>query len=419
MNKTLLASLLAMPLALAQTAALANPEYPTWSFSGYGTAALTASSTDQAQFARPNQSSGASRRPVTGVDSNLGLQGVVQANEWLSATVQALVRKDGDEGFEGELAWAFAKAKLGEHLSVRVGRIGLPVFMISDYRNVGYANTLLRPPGEVYSQISFGNVDGVDATYQHSVGGVNLSAQLALGKTRAESSSGPDTVVHIDAKKIVAVNLVAERGPLTLRFGHATSQISVTDSSGLNSVINGLRAVGAGYRFDALGQLADRLQVIDKKGTFTSLGLMLDWNDIVLQSEYARRRLDAYNAPTNSWYAMAGYRYGKVLPYYSHSELSVAGRMLNTVPQACPPGFPAACTPTLRQLSAGVNALINQQGEQSTDTIGVRWDFHRAAALKVQIDRVRPKGSPVSLIQQAPGFRGPVTVGAVAVDFVF
>lgn len=418
MNKRILASLLAMPLALAQTAAQAQ-EYPAWSFKGYGTAALTASNTDQAQFARPNQASGASRRPVTGVDSNLGLQGGVQANEWLSATVQALVRKDGDEGFEPELAWAFVKAKLGEHLSVRVGRIGLPVFMISDYRNVGYANTLLRPPGEVYSQVSFDNVDGIDATYRHSVGSFDLSAQLALGRTRAELSSGANSVVHIDAKQIVALNLVAERGPLTLRFGHASSQISVTDSTGLNSVINGLRAVGAGFRFPALGQLADSLQVIDKKGTFTSVGLMLDHNDIVLQSEYARRRLDAYTAPTNSWYAMAGYRFGKVLPYVSHAKLSVAGRVRNTVPQACPPGFPAVCTPTLRQLSAGVDALVNQQGEQSTDTIGVRWDFHRAAAVKLQLDRVRPKNGIVSMIAPAPGFRGPVTVGAVAVDFVF
>ena len=46
---------------------------------------------------------------------------------------------------------------------MRVGRVGLPVFMISDYRNVGYANTMLRPPAEMYSQVPINSIDGVDA----------------------------------------------------------------------------------------------------------------------------------------------------------------------------------------------------------------------------------------------------------------
>ena len=93
------------------------------------------------------------------------------------------------------------------------------------------------------------------------------------------------------------------------------------------------------------------------------------------------------------------------------------------MPAACPAGYPAACTPTLQALSAGVNALSRrrQPGQHSTDTIGVRWDFYRSAALKVQIDRVRPSRQrrPGLFLAPAAGFTGPVTVGAVALDFVF
>jgi hypothetical protein len=39
--------------------------------------------------------------------------------------------------------------------------------------------------------------------------------------------------------------------------------------------------------------------------------------------------------------------------------------------------------------------------------------------LKVQFDRVRPSQAAGLLINPQPGFRGPVTVGAVALDFVF
>jgi hypothetical protein len=105
----------------------------------------------------------------------------------LSFTGQGLVRKNVTDNFGAELTWAFAKAKVNDQLSVRVGRMGLPVYMISDYRNVGYANTMLRPPVEMYTQVLLESIDGVDATYQTAVGETNISSQLAYGVTENES----------------------------------------------------------------------------------------------------------------------------------------------------------------------------------------------------------------------------------------
>lgn len=88
MNKKILASLLALPLvapvALAQDNAV--------KISGFGTAALTWSDDDRAEFGRPNQASGAADNFRTGVDSNLGLQADYAVNSWLSLTAQGLVR---------------------------------------------------------------------------------------------------------------------------------------------------------------------------------------------------------------------------------------------------------------------------------------------------------------------------------------
>ena len=160
----------------------------------------------------------------------------------------------------------------------------------------------------------------------------------------------------------------------------------------------------------------------DKKASFTSLGATLDWNNIVMQSEYAKRKTDSYVNDTTSWYVMGGYRIGKFLPYYSHAKLTIDGNVDNHMPAACPAGYPAACTPTLVALN-GVVANLRytgvSQGAQQTDTIGLRWDFHSSVALKVQFDRVRPSQAAGLLINPQPGFRGPVTVGAVALDFVF
>lgn len=418
MNKRFYATLLAMPLALSNAFADDATGGPAVKISGFGTAAMTWADTDRAEFSRPNQSAGVGRSGRTGVDSNLGLQANVAANDWLSGTVQGLVRKDGDDNYGAELAWAFAKAQVSDHLSLRVGRMGLPVFMISDYRNVGYANTMLRPPGDVYSQVPLNSIDGIDATYQRAFGDINLTAQLAVGSTKTDIASNK-TVVHLEGKSITALNLVAERGPLTLRFGRADTRITIDDSTAQNNLIGGLRATAVRANMPSLATLANELVLKDKKASFTSVGMGLDWNNIVVQSEYAKRKTDSYVNDTTSWYLMGGYRIGKFLPYYSHSNLSVDHIVANTVPRI----------PQLALLSAGVTAMstTGTQGEQSTDTIGLRWDFHRSAALKVQIDRIRPKNgnglflAPAGSLTFAPNAAalGPVTVGAIAIDFVF
>ncbi len=421
MNKRFIATLLTLPLAISSAFAQEAATAPTVKISGFGTGALTWTNTDNAEFARPNQSTGVRKEPRSGVDSNLGLQAGIDINPWLSATVQGLVRRDAEDGYGADLSWAFVKMKASDRFSVRVGRMGLPVFMISDYRNVGYANTMVRPPAEVYSQVPFDSIDGVDGTYQLNIGDTNVTAQLAIGHTKATLASTPTTQVHLDTKWLTALNVVAERGPLTVRAGYARTKASITDSAPLNQLLGGLRAAGAGYRFAQLAPLADALSADNKQTSFASAGAILDWNNILVQTEYAKRKTDAYINDTSSWYLMAGYRIGKFLPYASHANLTSDRANANTVPAACPAGYPAACTPTMQALSAGVIRLTTTgtQGQQSTDTIGLRWDFHRSAALKVQIDRVKPQHGQGLFLMPAASFTGPVTVGAVAVDFVF
>jgi hypothetical protein len=417
MTKRFIATLLTLPLALSAAYAQDSSSLPAVTVSGFGTLAVTKTNTDAAQFVRPNQASGAGKTAIVGVDSNFGVQASSTLNSWLSATVQGLVRKDGEDDFGGELAWAFLKGKVNDNLSVRVGRIGLPVFLISDYRNVGYANTMLRPPAEVYAQVPLNSIDGIDATWQQSFGDTSVSAQLAFGRTHNPISTST-VPLHIDGTSLVALNLVAEHGPVTLRFGRADGKLTVNDSTSFNTLLTSLRATGSGYKFPVLNTLADDLSLSKKKASFTSVGLAIDWNNVVVQSEYAKRKTDSYVNDTNSWYVMAGYRIGKFLPYYNHAEAKSAGHVSNTVPAACPVGYPAACTPTLRALSAGVDTL-SAPANQSTDTVGVRWDLYRSVALKAQIDRVRPKDGNGLLSHVQPGFSGPVTVGALALDFVF
>ncbi|MBP1202616.1 hypothetical protein JOD97_000630 [Duganella sp. 1411] len=365
--------------------------------SGFGTAAVTRTNTDQAEFSRVSQAAGVGKDFRTGVDSDFGVQATLKYSDNLSFTAQGLVLKRGEhDAYTGNLAWAFAKYKISDDFSARLGRIAAPIYMISDVRNVGYANTMLRPPTEVYAQVPMDSIDGGDILYQHSFGDSTLSAQLAAGTTKNKS---PGTTANIGT---VAAQVTLENGPFTYRLARSQANVSIHNGQ-LDQLVGAVKAAGLG--------VSDQLDLIDFKGTFTAAGLIMDYKNILAQTEYAVRKTDTRLVPdTTSWYVMLGYRVGKFVPYYLHGDVKQDSiRSFSSLPTSGP----------LAGLSAGLNGAI-KTGEQSSNAIGVRWDFYKSAALKVQIDRLSPRNGAGTLINVKPGYDGKdVTVYAAAIDFVF
>lgn len=369
--------------------------------SGFGTGAITSTDNDQAEFTRLNQVSGAAKDWRTGVDSNLGLQVTGKFSDRVSFTAQGLVRKYGDEDSYGaELTWAFAKIKLNDNFSVRLGRVGLPVYMISDVRNVGYANTMLRPPTEVYRQVPFDSVDGGDITYQHSFGDSTVTAQLGIGNTTVRFSEGFD----VDFKRTMAAQLLLENGPFTYRLGHSRTKFTVDDSPNVTTLTNAFTALN-------LRGLLAQIPSNDVTGTFNSAGISMDYNNIIGMTEFAKRKTDSRLVhDTTSWYVMLGYRWGKFVPFVMHGDVKQDSiRSFPTLPTTGP----------LAPLAAGANAAI-RSGLQSSTAIGIRWDFYKSAAFKLQMDRVKTRDGDGYFANPKPGFAGStVNVYAAAIDFVF
>lgn len=365
--------------------------------SGFGTAAVTRTNTDLAEFSRVSQASGAGKDFRTGVDSDFGVQATAKYSDNLSFTAQGLVLKRGEyDEYKGTLAWAFAKYKINDDFSVRLGRIAVPIYMISDVRNVGYANTMLRPPTEVYAQVPMDSINGGDILYQHGYGDSTVTAQLAAGTAKSKT---PGTVSNVGT---VAAYVSLENGPFTYRIGHAQANVSIHNQD-LDRLVGAVKAAGLG--------IDDQLDLIDFKGTFSSLGLLMDYKNILAQAEYGVRKTDTRLVPdTTSWYLMLGYRYGKFVPYYVHGDVKQDSiREFSSLPTSGPLGG----------LVAGLNGAI-KGGEQSSNAIGVRWDFYKSAALKVQVDHIKPRGGNGTFINVQPGFNGrSVTVYAAAIDFVF
>jgi hypothetical protein len=372
------------------------------SISGFGTLGLARINTDEAQFVRYNQVEGVKRRPGVGTDSNLGLQATYLLTPDLSATAQIITHKTTMPAFTSELTWAFLKLKLNDDFNVRVGRIVPNTFMISDVQEVGFANNMIRPPIEMYGQVPMKIADGADVNYQQVFGDATLSAQLIAGVSTGKMAVG-GSVLNFRSP-LWGVNAGVEYGPFTMRGAYLHTRFENNDFAGLNNVLRGV--VGAGFP-----QLAADLTTVNGKViSFRSVGMTMDWNDIVVQAEYGQRRAGepVYIADNNAGYFQIGYRIGKVLPYYARAKLSQAGRSVTL-----PASFSA------NRLFQTVNTGFLTTSNQHTDILGARWDFAKGLDLKVQIDRIQPEKKSGLLIFGPAVMTKPVTAIAVAVDFVF
>ena len=72
-----------------------------FTFGGYGTVGAVVANTNDAEFVRGQESSGASKHVVENVDSNLGVQATARFTPWLAATVQVLDDNDDPKGTPG------------------------------------------------------------------------------------------------------------------------------------------------------------------------------------------------------------------------------------------------------------------------------------------------------------------------------
>jgi len=383
-----------------------------FSFSGFSTLGVVGSNTDEARYVISGQPKGATKSWSGDVDTKLGVQVNAKLNKMFSATAQVLTKQNGDGNYRPGLEWAFAKAQFTPALSARLGRMGAPFFAVSDFRDVGYANTWLRPPQDVYGQVPVSHVDGADISYQASLGSSTLNFQLYGGK-----SSSVFEGVDVKMDNLVGFSASAELdGGITLRAGHVQGKLTV-DSSSLKQLIGILRLVDGRVPGAGIAGVADQMDATKKKATLTGFGVTWDEGNLIAMAEYTMRRTESYVPDTDGWYTTVGYRLGKFTPYVTVSELKQKDSNVNN---NIPPRIPVAgVTPDLRVLVD--STLRAQSNQQKTQALGVRWDAYRNIAVKGQLERIKANGPGLFASPSEPFRLGQSTVNvySLAVDFVF
>jgi hypothetical protein len=415
-NRLRSAAALSLAFACVAAAPARADDRPLFSFSGYGTIGVAHSTNDQADYLvdefKPN-GPGHTRSWSADVDSRLGLQGLAQFTPQLSAVVQVITQQRYDDSYRPEVEWANLKYQVTPDFSVRAGRVVLPIYMVTDSRRVGYANPWVRPPVEVYSLVPVTHVDGLDANYRTAMGDMTarFEATIAQSDSHFPGASGFTPGVA-KARRIFAVVGTLERGFATFRANWGRADLTIDSFAPFEQAFR---------QFGPPGEaLVDRYAVEGRNVDFLGVGATYDPGRWFVTGEWARFDTHSILGTKSAWYVSGGHRFGKWTPYLTYAAIKADSPTSDPgLPLA---GLPPQAAATAQFLNQTLNQTLGLIPQQRTASIGVRWDFARSAALKLQLDDVRvDSDSRGTFGNFQPGFApgSSARVFSAVVDFVF
>lgn len=279
-------------------------------------------------------------------DSIYGLQVSADLGNKLKVTGQ--VTGAGGEDFEANISWAYVSYDLTDTVTLQAGRQRLPVFFYSDYLDVAYAYHWARLPNSLPGA-TVDTFEGVKAIWSPSAGNWDYRFEL-YGGAGDEEVTASGITSKISMRNIIGVTAKTSNDWLQLR-----ATVMNADTSSDNA---------------SLKDEDDKAQNKDNPDNITFIGLAAHatFGNAFVVAEYGTStfedyfgyQFDASGLDTDSgWYISTGYRLGAFTPHITYGE------------------------------NTRENAYQSQGGAiydtvRETWTVGLRWDFHPSAALKVE-----------------------------------
>lgn len=327
-------------------------------------------------------------------DSLFALQVTSDLGDKIGITAQIIAR--GTDDWDPAFEWAFISYDVSDNWRLLFGRQRAPQKLYSDFVDVGYAYHWISPPSGLYSP-SFDSFDGIGSIYNSTLGEFDSTLHLLLGRT-ADNPFG-DAVSKIDISNYYLASYTLSNENYTARMALGQRDVLVTIPGVDGDLAGGLVALGAGLDqalstgIDYQG-LADSI-IIDDSTTVLTVALKADYDWGFAVAEWEKNDYgDNFLGETDNWYVSAGIKDDAFVYHitYGASETMVndLDRLapISSVLNSIPPAFEAALAPLtvpFGQLVAGANSTLRSQIiDEKYITVGVRWDFHESAALKLE-----------------------------------
>lgn len=392
--------------------------------SGFGTLGLARSSSDDVEFIRDlSQPKGISNGEWSGlIDTVLGVQANWEVHPKLEVVGQLVSRYRYDDNRDPRLDWAFIKWVPDSRFSLRLGRVGSDIMMRADSRMVGYSSLTVRPSVDFFGTLIFSSLDGADASLTLSAGEGLIRSKLFAGKVQ-EKVSGSYGTWDTTGSSLHGGIIDYVIGPWQFRFSAADARYSRDiETSEVMQLTDALYATADLTGITEARTAADGLATKGAHSYYYSLGATYDNGPIQIQAAANQITTDTdIFQNSRAGYLLAGYRIKEVTPYIGISRwISTPKNLVTGLPDTLT--IPGGAI-DLSELNQGYQTTLDASGvNQTTYTLGARWDVFPNIALKFQWDAIRGTEdsiNPYAGAQARIGWAGRTDVISTTLDFTF
>lgn len=341
-------------------------------------------------------------------DANaLGMRLEVDTKHNISFATQMIAR--GVDDYEPEFEWIYVNFHLTPELDILVGRTRMPLFMYSDYFDVGYAYPWVSPPSSVYGDAPFRTMEGVTLKYVTDFW--VLTSELMVWGGETEEAVG---TADIELDNIRGVSWTVGYEWLSIRgvYSETNTKADTSRISGVPELLGLIQSLEAGT---GRSGVFEKFAWEDDDFDFTGIGVSMDFGSYFFIAEASRVRPESTIAigERTSYYLTGGIRLDDwtITLTYADDESEVNDGILdsyvtNFIEGAAPNS--AAGQLALNSLDLIEGAILSQQNSAAeTLILSTRWDFHPKAAATIEfldsregsslIDKSWEKTSPRAL----------------------
>ena len=282
-------------------------------------------------------------------ETKVGLQAAFEVTESTFLIAQLVAR--AEQHWRPEMEWAFLSHTFDNDLTVRAGRLRVPLYMYSDYLEVNFAQPWLRPPEEIYAVVPVSSYEGIDLVYTIPFDEAEWQFQAFTGVgSDPDEETGFGTDIEYD--DVIGLASTFSYNSFSVR----ASYVMTTLNSGQANVP---------------GMDIPLINFTDADARFIGLGVSYDDGDLLVVAEWTKSEVDggATSAEGNwpdvdSAYITAAYRFGNITPYMTYAIMETTDD-------------------NERDLNPVNKAVFN--AERSTYSAGLRYDINANMALKFDV----------------------------------
>lgn len=323
-----------------------------------------------------------------------------------------------NQSLKDSLEWGFVRYRPEDGLDIRAGRLGTDIFMLTDYRQVGYAYPWVRPPHEYYGLLSFYHFDGMDLTKKFHFESADLSTKLFYGRSQ-ESYPLTENATQSYRLDFIGGGLTSVLDYDNWKFRISLADVQLTNNNpfALIDALTNISPVWPGAM-----AVSQYFLTKNKRIRFSEFGFNYDANSWWIQGEHTILDIDAPIISSSDFsYLILGARVKKFSVFTTYSEVKPRD---NNIHIDIPQGLSAPLTSQIAALAAASEyALKSSRANEHSLGVGVRWDFKPKMALKLQIDKYDIQAFGSSIWLKRDGLRGNNAQGSLVTsmtwDFVF